>query len=89
MKLETEEALKIHIEGLQATLTKRNARIAELEEKLTIPTPLEPEIEKRIKKAYKQGWQDCSTELMEITRNTARELTKVRKEAFRVYLQEE
>ena len=88
MKLETDEALKIHIEGLQATLTKRNARIAELEAKLAKPVDLPDEIKKLTDKAYKQGWQACAGHLAETTRNMATELSKVRKEAMSLYLKE-
>ena len=82
------ESLLIHIEGLQATLTKRNARIAELEAKITkngqkIQTKL------AIRKAYKKGWTDAAAKLLDITRQTALELSKVRKEAWRVYTEGE
>lgn len=86
MKLDTREELIVHIEGLQATLTKRNARIAELEAKLSVPVDLPEHIEKLVDKSYKKGWRDCSRELLEITRHTALELGKVRKEAFRYYM---
>lgn len=89
MILDTDEALKVHIEGLQATLTKRNARIAELEEKLKLPVPLEPEIERRIKKAYKEGWRDCAKTLMESTTEAVYALSTIRKDAFALYLQKE
>ena len=89
MELDNRDALIAHIKGLQITITERNARIAELQEKLAIPMPLEPEIEKRITKAYKDGWKDCATHMMELTRNTATELGKVRKEAYRYYLEAE
>lgn len=79
------EALHIHIEGLQATLTKRNARIAELEAKVTElkDNPLAGVSKER---AYREGWKACAGHLMETTRKTALELGKVRKEAFRLYL---
>ena len=82
------ESLLIHIEGLQATLTKRNARIAELEAKITkngqkIQTKL------AIRKAYKKGWTDAAAKLLDITRQTALELSKVRKEAWHVYTEGE
>ena len=78
------ESLLIHIEGLQATLAKRNARIVELEAKITkqggkIQTEL------AIRKAYKKGWTDCAGKLIDITRQTALQLSEVRKEAWRIY----
>jgi hypothetical protein len=68
MKLETDEALKIHIEGLQATLTKRNARILELETKLATPIELAPELQKKIDKAYARGWKDASQRFVQLAR---------------------
>lgn len=80
------ESLQIHIEGLQATLTKRNTRIAELEAKVTElkDNPLAAMSKER---AYKEGWKACAGHLMETTRKTALELGKIRKEAFRLYLE--
>lgn len=82
MKLEDNEALIIHIEGLQATLTKRNARIKELEELLANPNP---QIEKLERRAYKQGWRDCAAELSKITRETVMQLSKVNKHAWGIF----
>lgn len=86
MELQTDEALKIHIEGLQATLTKRNARIAELEAKLSLPIDLPAKTQKLLDKAYKQGWKDCANVLMESTRDAALTLGKIRRNAFRLYV---
>ena len=84
MELNGREDYIVHIEGLQATLTKRNVRIAELEKQLkdAETTALES---RAVKKAYKQGWQACASRLMDITRKTALDLSEVRKEAWRVY----
>jgi predicted RNase H-like nuclease (RuvC/YqgF family) len=79
------EQLHIHIEGLQATLTKRNARIADLEAEVAAIRK-NPAASAAEKKAYKQGWKDCAGHLMEATRRHALELAKVRKEAFDLYL---
>ena len=89
MKLETDEALKIHIEGLQATLTKRNARIAELEAKLAEPVDVPEKVDKMVKNAYKRGWQDCARLMMEATKDTAQVLSKIRKDAFNLYVEGE
>lgn len=89
MELKTDDALKIHIEGLQATLTKRNARIAELEARLNEPIDFPEKVQKLIDKAYKKGWKDASNVLIENTRDAALELGKIRKEAFRIYLKED
>lgn len=86
MELQTDEALVIHIEGLQATLTKRNARIKELEAKLSEPIDLPEKFQKLLDKSYKKGWKDCANLLIENTRNAALELGKIRKDAFRLYI---
>lgn len=78
------ESLLIHIEGLQATLTKRNARIAELEAKIT-KDGKKIQAELAIRKAYKKGWTDAAAKLLDITRQTALQLSQVRKEAWQVY----
>lgn len=84
MNLDSHEQLIIHIEGLQATLTKRNARIAELEQQYAKANK-NILLDKAVKKAYKQGWQACAARLMEITRTTALELSEIRQEAWRAY----
>jgi tetrahydromethanopterin S-methyltransferase subunit G len=88
MNLDSREDYIVHIEGLQATLTKRNARIAELEKQLK-DTETEALQSRAVKKAYKQGWQACASRLMDITRKTAFDLSEVRKEARRIYLEGE
>ena len=79
------ESLLIHIEGLQATLTKRNARIAELEARVA-ELKNNPEAAISKDRAYREGWKACAGHLMETTRKTALELGKIRKEAVRLYL---
>jgi len=51
--------LIVHIEGLQATLTKRNARIAELEAFIAGEGKEERD-ERALKNAYKKGWNECA-----------------------------
>jgi len=80
------EALHIHIEGLQATLTKRNARISELEAKLADPALIEGQA---VRKAYKKGWQDCANELQTATLDAATHLKRIKNKAFELYLQGE
>ena len=85
MNIETKEQLIVHIEGLQATLTKRNARIEELEAEVQ-RLKHSPRNKDAERKGYKQGWKDCASQLMEITRKTALELREIRREAFELYL---
>ena len=82
------EDLIIHIKGLQQVLTERNARITELEKQLS-DAGKTARVEREVKRAYKKGWQDCAGLLMEITRKTALDLSKVRKEAWSLYLEGE
>ena len=84
--LDTDEALKIHIEGLQSTLGKRNARIKELEEKLSQPVDMSEKMEKVLKKAYKEGWKACAKELMGSTELLVRALQQSKKASMEQYL---
>ena len=88
MHIESTEHLIAHIEGLQATLTKRNARIAELEQRLADgPTSMEEKY--RLHAAYRDGWKDCAGRLMNIVHDHALALREIRKEAFRLYTEGE
>lgn len=89
MKLDTEEALKIHIEGLQATLTKRNARIAELEDKLAKPIDLPENIQKLVQKAYRKGWRDASLKIKDASKEAVRALDTFDRQAYQVFLEGE
>lgn len=84
MKLEDRESLIIHIEGLQATLTKRNNRIADLEA-IIEKMKMDPVSTAEQQKYYKKGWQDCSVKLMEATKEAALDLAKVHNKAFQEY----
>jgi pyrroline-5-carboxylate reductase len=78
------ENLIIHIEGLQAVLIKRNARIAELEAKLASPELIN---NTAVKRAYRQGFKDCASKMMDATKDTALLLKEIRKDAFEIYLE--
>ena len=84
----TRENLIIHIEGLQATLAKRNQRIAELESQLN-NFGKSRVVEKAEKRAYKRGWEDCSNLLANSAHEMARALYKIRQSAFKVALEGE
>jgi len=79
------ENLHIHIEGLQATLTKRNERIAQLEAKVETLTN-NPVAGAAEKKAYKKGWQDAASHLQDTAKTAARALAEINKDAFRIWL---
>ena len=80
------ENLYIHIKGLQATLAKRNIRIAEMEKDVADPNPRQ---ERAIKQAYKDGWKDCAEELMRETATMANSLLCLRSKAFESLLENE
>lgn len=82
------ENLIVHIEGLQATITKRNERISQLEAQIAGEGADERE-QRALKKAHRQGWQECASHLMETTRQAAFALGQVRKDAFAEYLKSE
>ena len=79
------ESLLIHIEGLQATLAKRNKRIAELEQQI-VELKNNPVAGAAEKAAYKKGWQAAASHLSVTIRELAFELRKIDKEAFHIYL---
>lgn len=87
--LDTDEALKIHIEGLQSTLGKRNARIKELEEKLNQPVDLPATVEKMLRKAYKEGWKACASNLLSATKVASDNLGYISKKAIDAYVSQE
>lgn len=59
LTLDDREHLIAHIEGLQATLSKRNAVIADLTEKLRVANEGEP-TQAVLLKAYRDGWRACA-----------------------------
>ena len=79
------ENLLIHIEGLQATLTKRNQKIAELEAKL-LDTPMSDEVLRAENRGFKNGWKACASKLMGTAHRAALELREIRADAFDLYL---
>lgn len=78
------ENLVNHIEGIQATLTKRNARIAELEEALRLAVDGEPSQE-ALKKAYRRGWKACASSAMTGVSAAARALQEAQRMAYSAY----
>jgi len=86
--LPASEAIGVHIEGLQATLTKRNRVIERLTAQLEEAQRGEPS-QAALSKAYRRGWQECSHHLTNSTAIAAQALGKVRKDAFEIYLKAE
>jgi hypothetical protein len=80
------ERLHIHIEGLEGTLRKRNAKILDLEAKLADPSLIDGPL---VKRAYKDGWQACAQELMKATLDASTHLKQIKDQAFGVYLKGE
>ena len=77
------EAHLIHIRGLEATLTRRNEWIEELETRLSTRA-----VENTaLNRAYKDGWKDCAAKMMDITHKAALDLRELRADAFELYLE--
>lgn len=89
LDMEKRDNLIVHIEGLQATLTKRNARIAELEDQLSGNEWMDERAQKAEERAYKRGWKACASHLMQATTDAANALGSVRRDAWKVYLEAE
>lgn len=90
--LDTRESHIIHIEGLQATLTKRNARIAELEAERDAMKQGDlgsPHITRAIEAAHRRGWQECANFLNDSTKELVLKLGKIRKNALDAYYEPE
>ncbi|WP_420110631.1 hypothetical protein [Pseudactinotalea sp.] len=86
--LPAKQAIHQHVEHLQATLAKRNAEIERLTERLQEAEAGEPNQE-ALGRAYKRGWQDAATHLMNTTQDAARALGKTRRDAWDIYLRAE
>jgi hypothetical protein len=82
------EAAQQHIEGLQATLTKRNQQIERLHNQLMEAQASEP-TQAALAISYRNGWRDAASHLMESSRIAAHALGKVNKNAFEIYLQKD
>ena len=82
------QAAQHHIDGLQATLTKRNYAIERLTRQLEEALTGEPN-QKALAAAYKRGWQAAAGHLMTATGATAVSLGKLHKDAWAIYLQAE
>lgn len=78
------ENLKIYVIGMETTLAERRNRIADLEEQVK-KLKSNPKAAAEEKKAYKKGWQDCASHLINITHECARKLGDVRQEALQAY----
>lgn len=78
-------AAQRHIEDLQSVLTKRNAQIEQLTERLKEAETGEPN-QAALGKAYQRGWKDAANHLMSSTDQVAHALGKLRQDAFQVYL---
>lgn len=88
LELQGPEHLIAHIQGLQATLTQRNATIEKLRQDLGLAESGEPN-EKALNKAYKRGWEDCALRLENVTRDAAVSLGRIRKNALDIYYEGE
>jgi hypothetical protein len=88
ISIPVKQATQVHVEHLQATLTKRNEQIERLTERVAEAEAGEPN-RRALDAAYKRGWQDAAHHLMNATADAARELGKVRRDAWNLYLKSE
>lgn len=85
IEFDVNDAKVAHIEHLQATLSKRNARIAELEAQLSEEGESKA-LTRKYELGYKHGWVAASGEMMEQTRQMERYLKETHDKAFQVFL---
>lgn len=79
------EGLIAHIEGLQATLSKRNDRIRQLEEQLAAAEGGEPTAP-ALRKAYRDGWKAAAARALNGIQEARVALDSVRRPALDTYL---
>ena len=77
-----------HVAGLEAIIRQKNEKIARLEEQVAAGGE-SPIVQRRIKKAYKNGWEDAANRMMGVTHEAAISLRKLRSDAFETILEGE
>jgi len=86
IEVDPRDTLVRHIEGLQRTLTKRNARIEELEARLEAGEGSEYVAQAR-ESGVREGWIACAQTMMNAASRAERELTNVRDAGWKAYLE--
>lgn len=79
------EKLHIHIAGLEATLTRRNEKIAALEKQIA-ELRVNPVTNQDLKTAHRQGWAACANHMDKTVREAALELGKISRTAWALYM---
>lgn len=74
-----------HVAGLEAIIQRKNERIAHLEEQVALGGD-SPAAQRRVRKAYKQGWGDAANRMMNATHQAAIALSHLRSDAFETIL---
>lgn len=75
-----------HVAGLEAIIRQKNEKIARLEEQVAAGGE-SPIVKRRVKKAYKDGWEDAANRMMGITHQAAISLRDLRAGAFETLLE--
>ena len=86
IEVDPRDTLVRHIEGLQRTLTKRNARIEELEARLEAGEGSEYVVKAR-ESGVREGWSACAQSMMNAASVAQRELGNVREAGWKAYLE--
>lgn len=77
-----------HVAGLEAIIRQKNEKITRLEEQVAAGSE-SPIVQRRIKKAYKDGWEDAANRMMNMTNQAAVALRQLRSDAFETILEGE
>lgn len=85
IEFSAEDAKILHIQRLEATLTKRNKRIADLEAQLE-PGAMDDE---HYRRGYRDGWKQQYYSTTNAVDKAIAELKNVREKSFQNYLQGE
>lgn len=77
-----------HVAGLAAIITQKNGHIERLKAQLAEGAE-SPQVQSRIAREYKRGWDDAANRMMNLTQSIARDMSTLRADAFELILEGE
>ena len=83
--MSTCERHEVHIAGLEATLARRNAQIAKLEQKLDDATNPLMQQEEAYRRGFEAGWRSANLKLTDVAREAVSALGAVQSKAAMNY----